>query len=298
MSSIRAGGAKRKNSGGAVAVEVSSRVRRLWRWLAAITRGLLGAAALPPLDQTWLIWIALVPLCATILFSGENTRRRWLRDFLLGYVAGLAFFWSCFFWLTTVSALGWFILQFYLALYFAAWAWFCGLMRPRARKIVARDKWSEMLARARPETAPPRSPWLSSGHNFFLALCLTAAWLALEWTRGWLMSGFGWNGLGIALHGTWPLIQIAEFTGVAGVTFLVVFCNAILTTTARRIWEETRSRAMRPHFDLTLTLVGLVAVFVLGLGAVQGRPGSRRLHVALVQANVPRAEKFDVRYKQ
>jgi hypothetical protein len=60
---------------------------------------------------------------------GENIKRRWLRDFLLGYVAGLAFFWSCFFWLTTVSALGWFILQFYLALYFAAWAWFCGLMR-------------------------------------------------------------------------------------------------------------------------------------------------------------------------
>lgn len=197
-----------------------------------------------------------------------------------------------------MSALGWFILQFYLALYFAVWGWFCGLMRPQPRKIVARDKWSEMLARAKPEPLPVSSPWLSSGHNFFLALCLTAAWVALEWTRGWLMSGFGWNGLGIALHGTWPLIQIAEFTGVAGVTFLVVFCNAILTTTARRIWEETRSRAMRPHFDLTLTLVGLVAVFLLGVGAVQTRPVSHPLHVALVQAAVPRAEKFDVRYKQ
>jgi hypothetical protein len=171
-------------------------------------------------------------------------------------------------------------------------------MRPRPRKIVPRDKWSEMLARAKPEPLPASSPWLSSGHNLFLALCLTAGWVALEWTRGWLMSGFGWNGLGIALHGTWPLIQIAEFTGVAGVTFLVVFCNAILTTTARRIWEETRSRAMRPHFDLTLTLVGLVAVFVLGVSAVQTRPVSRPLHVALVQANVPRAEKFDIRYKQ
>jgi apolipoprotein N-acyltransferase len=295
---IRAGGAKRQNSDGAVAVEVSKRLLRLWPWLAAITSGLLGAAALPPLDQTWLVWIALVPLCATILFSGENTRHRWLRDLLLGYVAGLTFFWSCFFWMTTVTALGWFVLQFYLALYFAVWGWFCGLMRPRPRKIVARDKWSEMLARAKPEALPASSPWLRSGHNFFLALCLTAAWVALEWTRGWLMSGFGWNGLGIALHGTWPLIQIAEFTGVAGVTFLVVFCNAILTTTARRIWEETRSRAMRPHFDLTLTLVGLVAVFVLGVSAVQTRPVSRSLHVALVQANVPRAEKFDLRYKQ
>ena len=92
MRSIRAGGAKRKNTADGGVVEVSKRLLRLWPWLAAITSGLLGAAALPPLDQTWLIWIALVPLCATILFSGENTRRRWLRDLLLGYVAGLTFF--------------------------------------------------------------------------------------------------------------------------------------------------------------------------------------------------------------
>jgi apolipoprotein N-acyltransferase len=277
---------------------VRKQLLRLWPWLAAISSGILGAASLPPFEQTWLIWIALVPLSATILFSGENARRRWLRDVLLGYVAGLAFFWTCFFWMTTVSVLGWFVLQFYLGLYFAVWTWFCGLMRPQARKIIARDKWSEMLARARPEAVSAGSPWLSSGHNLFLASCLAAAWVALEWIRGWMFTGFGWNGLGVALHGTWPLIQIAEFTGAAGVTFLVAFCNVILTTTARRIWEETRARAMRPHFDLTLTLVGLVAVFTWGLTAVQTRPASRPLRVALVQASVPRAEKFDVRYKQ
>src|SRR5437763_5747658 len=201
MRSIRSGDARRKDSGGGAAVDVSKRLLRLWPWLTAIISGLLGAAALPPLDQTWLIWIALVPLCATVLFSGENTRRRWLRDFLLGYVAGLTFFWSCFFWLTTVSALGWFILQFYLALYFAAWSWFCGLMRPRPRKIVARDKWSEMLARAKQKPLPVSSPWLSSGHNFFLALCLTAEWVAGVWTRCWFSSGFGWTGLSNAVRG-------------------------------------------------------------------------------------------------
>ena len=298
MRLIPIAGANRKNTGDAAAVEVKTRLLRLWPWPTAIISGFLAAAVFPPFDQTWLAWVALVPLCATILFSGENANHRWLRDLILGYVAGLAFFWTCFFWMTTVSALGWFTLQFYLGLYFAVWAWFCGLMRPRVRKIVARDKWSEMLARARPETAPAGSPWLSSGHNLFLALSLAAAWVALEWIRGWMFTGFGWNGLGVALHGTWPLIQIAEFTGVAGVTFLVVFCNVILTTTARRIWEETRAGSMRPHFDLTLTLVGLVAVFTWGLTAVQTRPASRPLRATLVQANVPRTEKFDVRYKQ
>src|SRR5258707_15419604 len=98
MRLIGTGGAKRQNGGGAVAVEVSKRLLRLWPWLAAITSGLLGAAALPPLDQTGVIWIALVPLCGTILFSGENIERCWLRDFFLGYVGGLPFFWVSFFW--------------------------------------------------------------------------------------------------------------------------------------------------------------------------------------------------------
>jgi len=274
-------------------------MQRLWPWLAAILSGVLGAASLPPFDQTWLCWLALTPLIAAVFFSGEEARRRWLRDLGLGYVAGLTFFWISFFWLTTVTALGWFVLQFYMAIYYALWAVFCGLMRPPGTsEIVVVDKWSEMLARAKPETPPSSSPWLRSGHNLFLAVCLATAWTGLEWTRGWLFSGFGWNGLGVALHATWPMIQMVEFTGVAGVTFFVAFSNSILATTARRIWQETRTRVMRPHYDLTLTMVGLVGIFALGVNAVQSRPATRPLHVALVQASVPRAEKFDLRYKQ
>ncbi|PYL45491.1 MAG: hypothetical protein DMF40_15405, partial [Verrucomicrobia bacterium] len=139
MRLIHIAAVSRRNIGDDVAVEVKRRLPRLWPWLTAIISGLLAAAAFPPFDQTWLIWLALVPLCGTILFSGEDAKRPWLRDLVLGYVAGLAFFWMCFFWITTVSALGWFVLQFYLGLYFAVWAWFCGLMRPRAHKIIARD---------------------------------------------------------------------------------------------------------------------------------------------------------------
>jgi apolipoprotein N-acyltransferase len=271
---------------------------RLWPWLAAIITGLLAAGSLPPFNQTWLCWFALVPLTFAIWFS-ENSRRRWLRDFALGYVAGLVFFWTSFYWLTSVTALGWFVLQFYMALYFAAWGWCCGMMRPREDShSFATDKWSEMLARAKSAPPPSSSPWLKSGHNMFLALSLAAAWVALEWIRGWLFSGFGWNGLGIALHNNWPLIQIAEFTGVAGVSFLVAFSNVILATTARRLWQESRTRAMRPHYDLTLTMVVLVGVFATGLNAVQSRGPTRPLKVAMVQSAVPQEDKFDLRNKQ
>ncbi len=271
---------------------------RLWPWLAAITSGLLAAGALPPFDQTWFVWIALVPLSAAIMFSGERSRRRPLRDLALGYIAGLTFVWVVFFWLTTVTGLGWFALAWYMGLYWAVWAWFCGMLRPPAKRIAVVDKWTAMLAQAEPEPQPSNSPWLSSAHNLLFALSLASAWVALEWTRGWLMSGWGWNGLGVALHATWPLIQIAEWTGVGGVTFLVVFCNSILAATALRLWQETRAQIMRPHFDLTLTLIGLVAVFAFGLHTARFRAETHPLRVGLVQSNISRWEKFDLRYKQ
>ncbi len=155
-----------------------------------------------------------------------------------------------------------------------------------------------MLARATAAPAPSASPWLSSAHNLFFAFTLASAWVTLEWTRGWLMTGFGWNGLGIALHANWPIIQISEWTGAVGVSFLVAFCNAILAATARRLWQESRARVMRPHFDLTLTLVGLVAVFALGLRVIQTRSPTHPVRIGLVQANVSREQKFDLRYKQ
>src|SRR5436305_11189819 len=85
-----------------------SRWQRVWPWLAAVVCGLLCTGCFPPFDQTWLCWISVTPLLAAIWFSEPPLRRRWLRDTLLGYVAGLAFFWPCFSWLITVTGPGWF----------------------------------------------------------------------------------------------------------------------------------------------------------------------------------------------
>src|SRR5690242_19393799 len=122
-------------------------VIKAWPWLAAIVSGVLYAICFDPFNLTWFCWIALTPLIAAIWFSGTELRRRWLRNVLLGYVSGLTFFWIVFFWLTTVTVLGWFVLQFYMAIYFAIWAWICDLMRPRAGKKQSRaaGKWDQML---------------------------------------------------------------------------------------------------------------------------------------------------------
>src|SRR5262252_2740126 len=275
--------------------EPMKRITKLWPWLAAILSGLLYAVCFAPFNLTWFCWIALTPLIAAIWFSGTESRHSWLRSLLLGYVAGLTFFWIVFFWLTTVTVLGWFVLEFYMAIYFAIWAWLCHLVRPRARKTQSRtaSKWRQMLAQARSTSPPPQSPWTKSTSNLRLAFILAAAWTTLEWLRGWVFSGFGWNGLGVALHDTWPLIQISEITGVAGLSFLVAFVNVIVLTTAYRLIEEARTRVMRPHFDFTVTMAGIVGVLVFGLRTTQVSPSTKPLHVAAVQSNIPQNQKFD-----
>lgn len=268
-----------------------------WPWLAAVCSGVLYALCFAPFNLTWLCWIALTPLIAAIWFSGSESRHGWLRSLLLGYVAGLTFFWIVFSWLTTVTVLGWFVLQFYMAIYFAIWALFCDLVRPRApnkRQSHAASKWDQMLVRARSAAPPPvQSPWTKSTSNLRLAFILAAAWTTLEWLRGWVFSGFGWNGLGVALHDNWPLIQITELTGVAGLSFMVAFANVIVITTAYRLVVEARTRVMRPHFDFTITMAAVVGVLIFGIRATQVSPTTKPLRVAAVQSNVPQNQKFD-----
>ena len=292
----------------------SAKFLGLWPWLAAVASGLLGAGCFPPFNYDWLCWIALTPLLAAVWFSGESSKRRWARDILLGYVAGVVFFWIVFSWLQTVTVPGWILVGAYMGLYFATWTWFCGLLRPGLRKVrekpvegldAVNRRLNERFGGQRTEPQPAavafdsparRSPWLSSINNLRLAFLLAAAWVGLEFLRSIVFSGWGWNTLGSALHNQLVLIQIAEYTGVAGLSFMVAFTNVILLATVRRFILETWVRPMRPHFDLTLTMAGIVGVMGFGVHSLRIHREATPLNIALVQPNVPREEKFSVEF--
>jgi apolipoprotein N-acyltransferase len=146
--------------------------------------------------------------------------------------------------------------------------------------------------------AEARSPWLSSLHNLWLALVLASAWAALEWVRGWLFTGWGWNGLGVALHKILPLIQVAEYTGVTGLSFLVAFANVIAISTVWRFFLETKFRIRRPHFDFTLTLAAIVGLAAYGLRVLQMKSETQPLRIAAIQADVPREVKFSREFQE
>ena len=155
---------------------------RLWPWLAAIASGLMYRACFAPFDQAWFCWIALTPLSAAVWFSGADAKRRWRRNLLLGYVAGLAFFWPVFSWLTTVTVPGWILVGLYMAIYSAAFAWLCGMLQPGDRPVVEKpltglDAVTRRIAEKKAAAAGVElptlnqpsplssSPWLSSFAN-------------------------------------------------------------------------------------------------------------------------------------
>lgn len=250
---------------------MSHRFSAIWPWVFAALSGVLLVLCFAPFDQAWLAWIALSPLFAAIWFGRPASRHPLLGKAALGYVTGLLYFLGSLFWLTTVTAAGWLILCLYLALYPAVWAGF-------------------VFVAATPRERPA---WLSSWSNLQVSLVAAAGWVALEYLRGHVFTGFGWNSLGIALHDNIPLLQLSSLAGVGGLSFLAVLSAAIAVATVRRLAIEARGGKIRAHFDFTLTLALIVVSFVYGLRQLQDAAETIPVRVAAVQPSIPQEEKWN-----
>ena len=247
-------------------------------WAAAAFSGALLAASFAPWNRPHLIWIALLPLLAA-LWTLPESAPRWKAP-LLGYTAGLVFFTAAFYWLHALADI--FDSQFlrgvplllgvYLAVYPALWAW-----------LVATPP------------SPTGTPGSTSLRNIRFAACGASAWVALDWLRGWLFTGFGWNTPGVALHNNLALIQIADLFGVYGVTFLIAFANLTFALILRRVKRDASIRALpnlRGEIMTLLVLIGMAVSY--GVRVVLEKPagGFTPLRAVCLQPNIPQLEKF------
>ncbi len=258
-----------------------SAIARAWPWLAAASSGVLLALCFAPWNVTPLAWVALTPLICAVWFSRESGRRPGLRAALLGYVAGLVFFTMVFYWLGALAPLfaePWLyalplLLALILGCYFAFWAWF--------------------LARVLAVTSAQRL-FPNSWSNLLTGALAAAAWITHEWVRGWLFSGFGWNNLGVTQHADLPMIQIADITGAAGLSWLVAYVNVMIVIVVRRILGELGPQFLkRIRWEFSLSVALVVCVFSYGVRALlEKAPESFPLRIAAVQPNVPQTLKF------
>ena len=129
-----------------------------------------------------------------------------------------------------------------------------------------------------------------------------ALWVAIEYARSNLFFlALPWNLLGQSQYHFLPVIQIADITGLYGVSFLIVMVNQVLSQipdlVAQRVPWRTGGRARRPVFAGQLLAVTAALLLVLAYGwhrLVAPEP-AERLRVALVQANVLAREEMAFR---
>lgn len=127
----------------------------------------------------------------------------------------------------------------------------------------------------------------SRATRYKLLLVFPAAWLLMEWTRGWFMTGFPWLSLGYSQTDS-PLAGLAPLLGIYGISWAVVFSAALLV-------GLLFDKAGRIFYLAILASLWLLAG--VANTADWTRPSGAPLDIVLLQGNIPQDLKWhpDVR---
>jgi apolipoprotein N-acyltransferase len=254
-----------------------TRRRRLTDIAFALATGLLTALAMPgmgPGALSWGIYVALVPMLWVALEASPK------RAFLLGWLSGTVGFFVAMSWVAdTVHTFGAlpYVLAYPIALLLAAYlGLYTGLFALGCRFLFGR-----------------RVP---------LVLAAPVLWVSLEFLRTHLVTGMPWNPLGLALVDALRIIQLADVTGIYGVSWFIVLVNICLFTLLAPFFGRHPGRRQSFFFNHALILL-IVPISVAAYGQVQIASFSLQhqqnpspngpIKVALVQPNIPQDIKWN-----
>ncbi|HEV2229719.1 MAG TPA: apolipoprotein N-acyltransferase [Steroidobacteraceae bacterium] len=114
-------------------------------------------------------------------------------------------------------------------------------------------------------------------------VALPAAWLLVEWWRGWFLSGFSWLSLGYSQTDTW-LAGLAPVTGVYGVSAALLLCAGALTALVGG------TRWARASAAAALLVPWAAGAALRGISWTH--PSGAPVSVAIAQGAVPQDEKW------
>ncbi|MGO9803096.1 MAG: apolipoprotein N-acyltransferase [Steroidobacteraceae bacterium] len=125
--------------------------------------------------------------------------------------------------------------------------------------------------------------WLPQSGALRWLVGLPAAWLLIEWWRGWFLSGFSWLSLGYSQTDS-VLAGLAPVTGVYGLSAALLLSAGALTALACGSW--------RVRIAAVLVLAAPWAAGAALLGTSWTRPSGPSVSVAVVQGAIPQDEKW------
>jgi apolipoprotein N-acyltransferase len=233
--------------------------------LLSLFSGILLILSYPSFDLEFLAWFALVPL----FYALRN--KSILAGFFLGYLTGFIAFLGTIYWIVVavhtygnvpfiLSVLILLLLILYLSLFFGTFTMLYCLTRQRfgSRMIILTP--------------------------FF--------WVGLEYLRSFLFTGFPWAELGHSQYLNLPFIQMADLTGVYGLSFVILLINIAFYLVLRQ-WPEKRF----PYREVLITALILTGALIYGyirMGTVAEQSRQQKtLKVGLAQGNINQAIKWN-----
>ncbi len=214
---------------------------------------LLAGSLMPLAFAPFLLWPLALLLPAFLIVLWQRAQGPG-RAFLLGWLFGLGWFGFGVYWLYNS------LHDFGNAPPLVAGA-LTGLMTVTLAAFVG--ALLALLHRLRERRSARLALWL-----------LPPGWFAMEWAKGWVLTGFPWLSLGYAQTES-PLAGFAPLLGVYGIGALTILAAILL------LWLPKRPAA---------ALAGLLLLFGTGyaLQSVEWtRPAGQPLGVVMVQGNIP-----------
>ncbi len=124
-----------------------------------------------------------------------------------------------------------------------------------------------------------------------MVVTMPLGWTAFEWLRSFFPIGFPWNLVGYTAYRNLEVIQLSEFTGVYGVSALILLFNAVIYTVVFR--RGTRRLQVTSLGALTALMIVVFAFGTLRQRQLATAPVEGSMKVAMVQGNIAQSIKWD-----
>ncbi|MCX5702753.1 MAG: apolipoprotein N-acyltransferase [Candidatus Omnitrophica bacterium] len=221
----------------------------------------------PSFNLEFLAWFGFVP----VFFALNNKSQK--QVFFLFFITGIIFWSGIVYWLVYVTLAGTIVLILYLALYFAIFGLIISSSKLQAPCLAGRQASSKLLF-------------------------IPSVWVLLEYIRSHLFTGFPWALLGYSQYLNLPVVQIADITGIWGVSFLVMMSNVALYLVMS---SEPGVRGERMVKSKNLITPVIIFCFVLGYGFYKLQTLNSKLQtehavkISVIQGNIPQELKWDAK---
>lgn len=220
--------------------------------------GALTGLAFPKFELIFFGWISLIPLFY-VLFP-----RRPRQSFVLGLTAGTSFYLILLYWIPAVPAYyGGLSLPFSFLIYLL-FAVFLALFWAFPCMVIS------LIERRFP---------------LIIFILIPMLWVTFEYAITYILTGFPWGLLAYSQYKNIYLIQTAAFTGVYGISFILVFFQSMIV-----FFLKSRKKAW-----LISAFIFILFIHLLGIATIKRDLHARNgFKAAVIQGNVPSSIQWDI----